>query len=66
MRIVNNEPDLILLTEVIPNAQANPIPPALLSIPEYTMYINFDPTSCGLGGGGRRGICIYVHRRLHA
>ena len=31
--IAGDEPDLILLTEVIPKAQVNPIPPALLSLP---------------------------------
>ena len=31
-RIADDEPDIILITEVIPKSQSNPIAPALLSI----------------------------------
>ena len=43
--IAGDEPDLILLTEVIPQAQVMPISPALLSLPGYIMYTHFDPSS---------------------
>ena len=32
MLIANNNPDLIIITEVIPKAQINPIPPQRLNI----------------------------------
>ena len=60
MLIAGDEPDIILLTEVIPKAQVNPISMAVLSLPSYTMYLNFDPSSANLGSGGSRGICIFV------
>ena len=64
--IAGEEPDVIMLTEVIPKAQIIPISPALLAIPGYTMYTNFDPTSCGLGASGSRGVSIYVSAKLKA
>ena len=66
MLIAGDEPDLILLTEVIPKAQVHPIPPATLSLPDYTLYVNFDPTEANLGRGGSRGICIFVRSRWQA
>lgn len=66
MMIADNEPDLIMLTEVIPKAQVNPIHTAILAIPEYTMYLNFDPSTKNLGRGGCRGIGIFVSSRLQA
>ena len=62
--IAGDEPDLILLTEVIPKAQVTPISPAQLSLPGYAMYSNFDLSHRGLGASGSRGICIYVAERL--
>ena len=60
MCITNNEPDVILITEVIPKAQVCPIDPALLTVPGYHMYANFDLSQARLGASGQRGICIYV------
>ena len=40
--IAGDEPDLILLTEVIPKAQVTCISPAQLSVPGYAIYSNFD------------------------
>ena len=65
MFIADNHPDLILVTEVIPKAQVNPIAPALLDIPGFIIYTNFDPSSRNLGGSGIRGVAIYVHCSLH-
>ena len=59
MVVAQDEPDLFLLTEVIPKAQVNPIPPAVLSIPGYQLYLNFDPSGCNLGSRGQRGIAIF-------
>ena len=66
MLIADEKPDLILLTEVIPKAQVNPIPPAVMVIPEFNMYLNFDPSKSNLGGAGMRGICIFVSSSLQA
>ena len=66
MAVADIEPDLILLTEVIPKAQTNPLSVATLSIPGYTMYLNFCPDHSNLGKGGCRGICIFVSSSLQA
>lgn len=66
MMIAGNEPDLILLSEVVPKAQVKPISPATLSLPSYTMYLNFDPSIHNLGSAGCRGICIFVSTKWQA
>lgn len=65
MFIADKEPGLIMVTEVIPKAQVNPISPALLAIRDYTMYTNFDLSTMNLGGSGTRGVAIFVHCSLH-
>ena len=43
-----------------------PISVAVLSIPGFEMYANFEPSTANLGAGGARGICIFVNHRLKA
>ena len=62
--ICSNEPDLILLTETIPKAQKLPMDLALLHIPGYVLYTNFEPSMPNLGKSGKRGICVYVSHQL--
>lgn len=64
MQIAGENPDIILLTEVIPKAQRTPIPLALLSIPNYHIYTSFDPSLSNLGPSGSRGISVYVRNSL--
>ena len=64
MFIADKKPGLILVTEVIPKAQVNPISPSLLAIQGYTLYVNFDPSRKNLGDSGIRGIAIFVHCSL--
>ena len=54
-----DKPDIIILTEVIPKAQSNPIPLPQLAIPGYNFYVNFDYNAADLGKSGKRGIIIY-------
>ena len=60
MEIAGKEPSIMLITEVIPKAQLQPIDPARLAMPGYKVYTNFNPTDTGLGNSGLRGICVYV------
>ena len=60
MLTANNNPDLIIITEVIPKAQINPIPPSRLTIDGFNFYINFDYGVSNLGKSGKRGIIICV------
>ena len=64
MQIADNKPDIMMISEVIPKAQTLPLPLALLSIPGYKLYVNFDPTQANLGRSGCRGVCIYVRDDL--
>ena len=40
MLIADDEPDVIMITEVIPKAQKNPIPDTLLNVEGYEVYKN--------------------------
>ena len=66
MQIAGEEPDIIIITEVIPKAQILPLSPALLAIPGYNVHTNFDPMQPHLGSCGRRGLCIYLKEGLIA
>ena len=59
MMISGDESDVILVTEVIPKNQINPIAPALLEIPSYDSHFNFMATTVNLGASGIRGVAIY-------
>ena len=66
MAIAGQEPDIILITEVIPKAQILPIDPALLAIPGYSAFTSFDLGERFLGKSGARGVCIYVRDGIKA
>jgi len=55
-----DKPDIIILTEVIPKAQSNPIPLPQLAIPGYNYYVHFDYDASGLGKSGKRGVIVYL------
>ena len=57
----SDNPDIILIVEVIPKAQQSPIATPNLSIPGFT---DFDPNLTNLGSCGKRGICIYIAEDL--
>jgi len=46
--IYSDYPDIILLVETIPKAQKTPIGLSSLSIPNYSLFTNFDPESSDL------------------
>jgi exonuclease III len=62
--ISNVYPDLLIITEVIPKAQRNPIPEPLMNIDGYEKFTNFKFTEELLGTSGRRGVAIYVNNKL--
>ena len=64
--IAEDKPDIILLTEIIPKAQALPISPCLLSLDGYVLHTNFDPGRPNLGSSGYRGISVYLSEKLQA
>jgi len=64
--IIHDQPDIILITEVIPKAQSSPITLARLTLPNYSCYLNFDPEINNLGSAGLCGICIYISSLLNS
>ena len=66
MKIAGNEPDIIMVTEVIPKAQTVPIADSLLAVPGYSLHTNFDPSLSNLGASGCRGVSIYLRDNLKA
>ena len=58
MIIAGDEPDIIMVTEVIPKAQVLPISPALISMEGYSLYLSFDPHKTKLGVSGVRGSSV--------
>ena len=51
---------LIMILEVIPISQTNPISPALLNLDGYIPHLNFDPSNENLVGSGMRGVAIFT------
>ena len=62
--IAGDEPDVILVTEVIPKSQKNPISPALLNIEGYEPHYNFNLEKENLGESGIRGVAIYTRSSI--
>jgi len=59
MFIAGDEPDLILITEILPKVQSSLVTHSLLSIPGYTVFLNFEcPSSHHTTS--QRGVGIYV------
>ena len=64
MFISSDPPDMMLITEVIPKNQINPIAPALLDIEGYNCHLNYDPNISNLGRSRIRGVAIYSHKSI--
>ena len=58
MFISNDKPDIMMITEVIPKKQENPITQELLDTDGYKCALNFDPYEPNLGASGIRGVAI--------
>ena len=64
MFIQKDEPDILLITEVIPKSQVNPITDALLKVDGYEYYLNFNWNDSNLGTSGIRGAAIYYKETM--
>ena len=63
MIIAGDEPDIILITEILPKACCNTITTARLSITGYRSFFNFDPATVSFISKVR-GVGIYVSEKL--
>ena len=64
MFIAGKDPDILLITEMIPKQQKCVIPSSLLTIDEYELYCNFEITMENLDASGIRDTAIYVKRGI--
>ena len=62
--VEEHNPDVIMITEVIPKAQMLPIMLPMITIPNYDLQINFEPSLPRLGASGKRGVAIFTKERL--
>ena len=63
MHIASDEPDILLITEVIPKAQVFPIDPALLALTGYRMYASFKPDPGETGSQWPREVFAFMLKR---
>jgi len=63
--ISGNEPDVILITEVLPKVHSQFVTQARLSLTGYSIFTNFDFESPSTYHG-IRGVAIYVSHKLSA
>lgn len=66
MTISGNEPDIILITEVLPKAHSYSLTTAELSLHGYTIFTNFELDSSSNMITGIRGVAIFVSHKLSA
>ena len=66
MLITGDEPDIIIINEVIPKDQVHRIPSAILSIAGYNAYTNFNSQEASLVSSGTRWICVPVKVELYS
>ena len=62
--IASNEPYILMLTEVIPKRQANPIEESQKTLNGYVRHTNFEISDSNLGASGIRGTAIFVKEEL--
>jgi len=63
--IAGDEPDIIIITEILPKAPSF-VSDALLSLPGYTSYFNFNCGSVQSSSTRQRGVGIYITDTLSA
>ena len=56
----------MMISEVIPKAQVNPIEEQAVDIAGYELYVNFKRSDRNLGTSGIRGVAIIVKEDLNA
>ena len=62
--IAGDSPDIMLITEVIPQKQSYSLDKALFDITGYHCLLNFVPKETNLGASGIRGVAIYYKESL--
>ena len=62
--IASKEPDILMLTEVIPKRQVNPIKESQITLNGYVRHTNFEISDSNLGASGIRGTANFVKDEL--
>ena len=66
MAIAHDKPAIIFITECLPKVHTHCISTALLALPGYNFFSNFDSEAIQEGTQGLRGVCIYVNEDIQA
>ena len=65
MLIAGSEPDIIMITEVLPKIHCNSISAARLALSGYQAFFNFDPNNPS-STDHLHGVTIYIYSKLPA
>ena len=64
--ITSNEPDILMITEVISKRQVNPIEGSQITLNGYVRHTNFEISDSNLGASGSRETAIFVKDELQS
>ena len=59
-------PDIIIITELLPKSPNSTVSSALLVLPGYSLYVNFDPDTYTPVTSHIRGVGIFVSEKMQA
>ena len=63
MVIASDSPDIMMITEVIPKAQKNPILESQMIIPGYVPYVNFNYSDLNLGASVKKEVWQFMSEK---
>ena len=62
----SHPPDIIIITELLPKSPNSTVSSALLALPGYSLYVNFDPNTYTPVTSHIRGVGIFVSEKRQA
>ena len=65
VQIADKNPNLILISELLPKFSSFTVHPALFALPGYSSYLNFD-TDCVLSNLNIHGVGVFVSQKIKA
>ena len=60
----HSPPDIIFICEILPKASNAVVSLALIALPGYHCYLNFDPNNYDPTSSNLRGVGIFVHNKF--
>ena len=59
-------PDIVIITEILPKSPKSTVSSPLLTLPGYSLYVNFDPDNYTPVTSQIHGVGIFVSEKLQA